>query len=118
MSHTITVYGISNCDTVKRARNWLDTARIVYRFHDYRKQGLDINALNQWVDKLGWQTLLNKRGTTWRQLPEAKKATLDRHAAIEIMLQNPAIIKRPLLDSNGQLQLGFSDAQYQALFAR
>ena len=116
MSDTVTLYGIANCDTIKKAKTWLDQAGITYHFHDYRKQGLDVDALNQWIDHLGWEAMLNKRGTTWRQLPEHRKTTMDRQSAIDVMLENPAIIKRPLLDKDNDFHLGFRDAQYQALF--
>jgi len=116
MNDGVIVYGISNCDTIKKARSWLDKAGIAYSFHDYRKQGLDSHLLSLWVDSLGWESMLNRRGTTWRQLSEHKKETIDRDSAIEIMLVNPAIIKRPLLDKGSKLVLGFSESQYQTLF--
>ena len=116
MSNSVIVYGISNCDTIKKAKNWLDKDGVEYSFHDYRKQGLEISQLNNWVDALGWEPLLNKRGTTWRKLPDEVKDNVDRASAINIMLENPAIIKRPLLDKDNELHLGFSDSQYQKLF--
>lgn len=112
----VTLYGISNCDTIKKSKIWLDQAGITYRFHDYRKQGLTINKLNQWIDYFGWSAMLNRRGTTWRQLSEDKKATLDRESATTIMLENLTIIKRPLLDKDGVLHLGFSDTGYRTVF--
>ena len=112
----VTVYGISNCDAIKKARKWLDKEAIDYRFHDYRKQGLDAEQLSQWVDSLGWENLLNRRGTTWRKLPEEVKQGIDQASAMTIMLENPAIIKRPLLIKGKQLLLGFSDANYQDFF--
>lgn len=117
MGDSVIVYGISNCDTIKKAKNWLDKKGIKYVFHDYRKQGLDISQLSNWVDALGWEPLLNKRGTTWRKLSDEVKANVDRASAIEIMMENPSIIKRPLLDKNNQLHLGFSDSLYQEVFA-
>lgn len=113
----VTVYGIANCDTIKKAKKWLDKEGIEYRFHDYRKQGLDTNLLNHWVDNLGWEALLNKRGTTWRKLPDDLKDNIDQASAIGIMLENPAIIKRPLLIKGDKMMLGFSDSQYQTFFA-
>lgn len=113
---TVTIYGIANCDTIKRARRWLDRKKIEYIFHDYRKQGLDAEQLRQWVDVLGWQALLNKRGTTWRKLADDIKDNIDQASAIDIMLENPAIIKRPLLVKGNEMLLGFSDSQYRALF--
>ncbi|WOG30437.1 ArsC family reductase [Endozoicomonas sp. 8E] len=112
----ITLYGISNCDTVRKARKWLTTAGIEYRFHDYRKDGLDKTTLHNWSNELGWEALLNRRGTTWRQLPEKQKASVDEASAIELMLEQPAMIKRPLLDTGSKRVLGFSDNQYQTLF--
>ncbi len=115
-SLVITLYGISNCDTVRKARKWLAAAGIEYRFHDYRKDGLDKASLQTWSNELGWEALLNRRGTTWRQLPEQQKASVDEASAIELMLEQPAIIRRPLLDTGYKRVLGFSDKQYQTLF--
>ncbi len=112
----ITLYGISNCDTIRKARKWLQQQDIDYQFHDYRKQGLDAGMLNRWADELGWEALLNRRGTTWRQLPEAQKQDLTRDRAITLMLEHPAMIKRPLLDLGECRQLGFSAADYSRLF--
>lgn len=116
MSNAVTVYGISNCDAIKKAKSWLDKEGVAYGFHDYRKQGLDIKLLNQLVAAFGWESLLNRRGTTWRKLPEELKNNIDRKSAIKVMLENPAIIKRPLLDKDKTFHLGFNDAQYRALF--
>ena len=116
MSDSVTVYGISNCDTIKKAKGWLDKKGIQYSFHDYRKQGLEAELLSQWIDALGWETLLNKRGTTWRKLPDEVKNYVDRASAIKLMLDNPAIIKRPLLIKGNEMMLGFNDSQYQAFF--
>ena len=112
----VTLYGISNCDTIKKAKRWLDNAGIEYLFHDYRKDGLDASELEQWSDELGWEQLLNQRGTTWRKLPEEQKASINRKLAIQLMLEQPAMIKRPLLDHNNQKTLGFSDKTYNDLF--
>ena len=112
----LTLYGISNCDTMKKARQWLTDRGIEYRFHDYKKDGLERPMLEGWVDELGWEALLNRRGMMWRKLDPARKAELDRDSAIEIMLETPSIIKRPLLDTGKARHLGFSDSQYQALF--
>lgn len=116
MSKSVTVYGITNCDSIKKAKTWLDKEGIEYKFHDYRKQGLEISQLNNWVDAFGWEPLLNKRGTTWRKLPDEVKDNVDRASAIDIMLQNPAIIKRPLLIKGNKMMLGFNDSQYQIFF--
>ena len=112
----ITLYGIRNCDTMKKARRWLDEHGIDYRFHDYRKDGLEREQLEAWVDELGWETLLNRRGTTWRKLPEQVRNSIDRDTAIDIMLEHPALIKRPLLDLGTQRHVGFNPDTYTALF--
>jgi Spx/MgsR family transcriptional regulator len=112
----VKMYGIPNCDTIKKARQWLSENNIDYEFHDYKKQGVDESLLNDWVDQLGWESLLNKRSTTWRQLDQALKANIDEHQAIKIMLAHPSIIKRPLLDDGRRLHLGFKAGQYEELF--
>lgn len=113
---TVTLYGIANCDTIKKARKWLEGQAIDYRFHDYRKDGLERRWLESWCDELGWEALLNKRGTTWRQLPDDTKASVDRSQAIELMLAQPAMIKRPLLDQGAHRKLGFKPDDYQSYF--
>ncbi len=105
----VTLYGIPNCDTMKKARNWLADQGIAYRFHDYKKDGLDQALLQGWVQELGWEALLNRRGMMWRKLDPAIKADLDERHAIEIMLETPSIIKRPLLDTGEARHLGFND---------
>ncbi len=112
---SITLYGIANCDTVKKAKTWLQQQGVEYSFHDYRKQGLDADQLTAWVDELGWEALLNRRGTTWRKLDESVRDAVDRDSAIQIMLDNPAIIKRPLLDRDGKKLLGFDADAYQEI---
>lgn len=111
----IKLYGIPNCDTMKKARTWLDEHGVDYEFHNYKKQGVPEAALKSWVKQLGWEVLLNKRGTTWRQLDEATKANVNTQSAIQVMLDNPSIIKRPVLDADGQLEVGFSEKNYQQL---
>jgi Spx/MgsR family transcriptional regulator len=111
-----TLYGIANCDTVRKARKWLDAHGIDYTFHDFRKHGLDEQQLKRWVKELGWEVLLNKRGMMWRKLPDSKKQDLDANKAIAIMLDEPAIIKRPVLDTGTQRHVGFSEADYKTLF--
>lgn len=111
----ITMYGISQCDTIKKARRWLDENGLNYHFHDYRKDNLTQEQLIQWSDTLGWNALLNRQGTTWRKLPEAIRNTIDQASAITIMLDNPAIIKRPLLIINQQMTLGFQPDQWQKM---
>ncbi|MBV1882540.1 MAG: ArsC family reductase [Pseudomonadales bacterium] len=110
-----TLYGIKNCDTIKKSRKWLEQNGIEYQFHDYRKDGVSGEQLEQWCDELGWEKLLNKRGTTWRKLPDETKQTVDREKAILIMLDQPAIIKRPVLDLGTIRLLGFSEKEYSAL---
>ncbi|WP_020680707.1 ArsC family reductase [Marinobacterium rhizophilum] len=110
----ICLYGIKNCDTIKKARSWLESNGIDYRFHDYRADGLERAQLEAWAQELGWEALLNKRGTTWRTQPEAVKNTIDASSAITLMLQHPAMIKRPLLDTGTQRYLGFKAADYAA----
>ena len=112
-----TLYGIRNCDTMRKARRWLDTHDVDYVFHDVRSDGLDRATLQTWVATLGWEQLLNRRGATWRKLPEAVRDGMDEQCALRVMLEQPAIIKRPLLDLGGERRLGFSPASYQELFA-
>lgn len=110
------IYGIKNCDTMKKARRYLEAAGIDYGFHDYRSDGLDGELLQRFIDQLGWQDLLNTRGTTWRKLPETARATInDANSAKQLMLAQPAIIKRPLLCTpDGSMLLGFSESAYHA----
>jgi len=112
----MTLYGISNCDTVKKARRWLDARGIDYRFHDLRRDGLDAGLLADWVGQRGWETLINRRGTTWRRVPEAARDRLDRATATRLMLEQPAVIRRPLLVRDGQLYVGFDADRYRTLF--
>ncbi|MFT4906672.1 MAG: arsenate reductase [Oleispira sp.] len=110
----ITMFGIKNCDTIKKARKWLEVEGIDYQFHDYKKDGLSVDMLNTWVKDLGWEALVNKRGTTWRKLPEEVKESIDQAAAIQVMLDNTSIIKRPLLIDDAQHKLlGFNAEDYQ-----
>ena len=109
------IYGIRNCDTIKKSLKWLDEQAIDYQFHDYRKDGLPAELLQEFVAQLGWEALLNKRGTTYRTLSEASKQGLDEPSALRLMLEQPALIKRPLLRVNDTYLLGFDEARYQAL---
>ncbi|NOZ51558.1 MAG: ArsC family reductase [Gammaproteobacteria bacterium] len=111
----ITIYGIKNCDTVKKAKRWLDEHNTVYQFHDFRSDGLDEKLLRQWLLHINWEVLLNKRGTTWRKLADQDKNNINEAKAIEIMLQHPAIIKRPVLVSDETIQVGFNADDYQQL---
>lgn len=114
---TAVLYGISNCDTIRKARRYLDEQQIPYEFHDYRKNGLTLEMLEQFEQQLGWEALINKRGTTYRQLSDEQKQSLDRENALALMLEYPAMIKRPLLVANDQYLLGFNPASYQQFFA-
>ena len=114
----ITLYGIPNCDTMKKARKWLDEHGIEYHFHNYKKDGAPEKKLRQWVKQLGWETLLNRRGTTWRKLDESLKNSIDEAAAVQIMLDNPSIIKRPVLVDGKQLQVGFNPSDYASLLTK
>lgn len=111
----ITLYGIPNCDTIKKARKWLEANNCDYQFHDFRKDGLEEALLRSWADELGWETLLNKRGTTWRQQPDDVKENINETSAIQLMLQYPAMIKRPVLDTGNVRRVGFKDTDYAAL---
>ncbi len=111
------MYGIKNCDTIKKARKWMDDAGIDYQFHDFRKDGLTAEKLDSWFNTAGWELLLNKRGTTWRQLPEDTKNSIDAASAKALMLENPAIIKRPVLETGGDITVGFKAADYETLFS-
>ncbi len=111
----ITIYGIPNCDTMKKARKWLEANGVEYVFHDYKKKGVPQEKLAAWVKEAGWDQILNKRGTTWRKLDASVKENIDDTRAISIMLQHPSIIKRPVLESGSTLLIGFKDTDYQQL---
>ncbi len=111
---TVQLYGIANCDTMKKARAWLDAHGTAYVFHDYKKAGVDDASLRRWVDVLGWETVLNRAGTTFRKLPEADRADLDADKAIALMLAQPSMIKRPILDTGETLLAGFKPERYEA----
>jgi len=113
----LTLYGIPNCDTVKKARRWLDAAGVPHAFHDFRKDGLDPAKLQFWIDAIGWEKLLNKAGTTFRQLPDADKAGLDTAKAKALMLAQPAMIKRPVVETDDGVSVGFSADEWQQRFA-
>jgi len=113
----ITMYGIKNCDTVKKARQWLDDHGVAYEFHDYKAAGIDRKHLSAWADELGWEKLLNRAGTTFRKLPDAERENVDRDKAIALMEAQPSMIKRPLLDLGKKKLLGFKADQYQEALA-
>ena len=112
----IILYGIPNCNTVSKARKWLLENNIEHQFHNFKKEGLEQKVLDDWLNALGWEVLLNKRGTTWRKLPEESKADIDRNKACQIMLDNTSIIKRPVMNNNGDFSVGFKEKQYQEIF--
>lgn len=114
---TTTLFGISNCDTIKKAKKWLEAHNIDYSFHDYRKQGIDAHWLAVTESHLGWENLLNKRGTTFRQLPDEDKQSLDKDKALALLLAHPAMFKRPVLQYNDHYFLGFTADQYKDIFA-
>ena len=111
---SIEFYGIPNCDTVKKARKWLDGHGIAYAFHDYKKEGADVAKLEAWVAAKGWEVLLNRAGTTFRKLPDADKAGLDAAKALRLMLEQPSMIKRPVVEHPGGLLVGFKEGEWQA----
>jgi len=110
----IVVYGIKNCDSVKKARSWLEARHIEYRFHDYRSDGLDAALLQSFVDRLGLDTVLNQRSTSWRQLSQEQKQDLHAEKALQLMLSTPALIKRPIVDTGAKLIAGFNPERYPA----
>jgi arsenate reductase (glutaredoxin) len=112
---TITMYGIPNCETVKKARAWLDKRGIAYAFHDYRKQAVDVARLKRWCAEFGYEHVLNQRGTTWRKLDDTLRANLTEAKALKLMQDYPSVIKRPLLDTGKRRLLGFDEAEYKAL---
>ena len=109
----ITIYGIKNCDTMKKARGWLDEHKVAYVFHDYKVAGIDKDKLERWVKKVGWETLINRAGLTFKKLPDKDKQGLTEKKAIALMLKQPSMIKRPVLElSGGKLLVGFKPEQY------
>jgi arsenate reductase len=111
---TLTLYGIPNCDTMKKARVWLEAAGLPYIFHDYKKAGIDAATLRDWAQQAGWEKLLNRAGTTFKKLPDADKAEIDEDKAIALMLAQPSMIKRPVLTGAGALLVGFKPDLYEA----
>lgn len=114
---SIDFYGIPNCDTVKKARKWLEGEGIDYAFHDYKKEGADPVKLADWVAAKGWETVLNRRGTAFRKLPDSEKEGLDAARAVDVMVANPSTIKRPVVEYPGGLLVGFDAAEWQAALA-
>jgi len=112
-----TLYGIPNCDTMKKARKWLADNGVEYAFHDYKKLGVEQEKLDAWIEAVGWETLLNRRGMMWRKVPDDVKASIDEQSAIRLMLETPSIIKRPVLEANGKVTVGFNPEIYEDLFS-
>jgi len=111
-----TLYGIKNCDTVKKAKKWLDDHHISYQFHDFRADGLTKKQVTQWIKSLGWEVVVNKRSTTWKQLDPATRDTMDDSVAIDTIIEHPTLIKRPLLDLGNSVHVGFKADDYQQIF--
>lgn len=116
MSATMVIHGIKACDTMKKAQAWLDGHGVAYAFHDYKKAGITADKLRGWADRVGWEALLNRAGTTFRGLPDADKRDLDRDKAIALMAAQPSMIKRPVLETGGALIVGFKPETYAAAF--
>ncbi len=114
---SVEIYGIPNCDTIRKARRWLDAHDIDFRFHDYKKEGASVQQLSEWAHRVGWEKLLNRRGTTWRKLSDAEKSDVTEAQAIALMSAHPSLIKRPVLVSHDQIEVGFSEQRYESLFA-
>ncbi|CAN5672134.1 ArsC family reductase [soil metagenome] len=114
MAQAVTIYGIKACDTMKKARDWLDSHGVAYGFHDYKTAGIDRDTLEGWAGKVGWEVLLNRAGTTFRKLPDADKTGIDLTKAVGLMLAQPSMIKRPVLDLGGELLVGFKPDAYAA----
>ena len=111
-----TLYGIPNCDTMKKARKWLADNGVEYAFHDYKKLGIERKQLDAWIKAVGWETLLNRRGMMWRKVPDEIKESIDEKSAIALMLETPSIIKRPVLEAAGKVTVGFKPETYAELF--
>jgi len=113
-----TIYGIRNCDTMKRAIAWLRAHEVEHSFHDYKKSGIGAELLEHWAAQTGWEKLLNTRGTTWRKLSAEQRADINENRAVELMQQQPSLIKRPVLDHDGHILVGFDEQAYSALFGK
>ena len=114
---SLTMYGIKNCDTIKKARAWLEANGIAYAFHDYKTAGIDEGRLRGWIGELGWERLLNRSGTTFRKLPETEKEGVDEDKAVALMLGQPSMIRRPVLDLGDRRLVGFDPAAYRQALA-
>lgn len=118
MPKPVTIHGIKNCDTMKKARAWLDGRKVAYEFHDYKTAGIDRGKLEGWAKSVGWETLLNRAGTTFKKLPDSDKEGLTEKKALALMLAQPSMIKRPVLDVGGKLLVGFKADEYEKMLGR
>jgi arsenate reductase len=116
VASSVTIYGIKNCDTMKKARSWLDERKVAYVFHDYKVAGIDRKRLEAWAKEVGWEALLNRAGTTFRKLSDAEKNDLTEKKAIALMVAQPSMIKRPVLETGGKIEIGFKPDKYAAVF--
>jgi len=110
------IYGISNCDTVKKAKNWLDSHNIDYQFHDFRKDGINKDIINGWLNTVAWDKILNKRSTSWRNLDASTQQAINATNVVDLLVENPTLIKRPVLDVNDIITVGFNSDTYQGIF--
>jgi arsenate reductase (glutaredoxin) len=115
---TVIVYGIKNCDTMKKAFAWLDASGVAYEFHDYKKLGIARAKLTAWCRADGWEAVLNRKGSTFRKLPDAGKENLTQAKAVDLMLSNPSMIKRPIVENGAMLEIGFVPERFAALFGK
>ena len=116
MKFGMKIYGIKNCDTMKKAFAWLEEHKLAYEFHDYKKDGVPPGKLKAWATKVGWEKLANTRGTTWRRIPDAQKAGLTGARALALLQRNPSAIRRPIVENGAQLLIGFDPAEFDAAF--
>jgi arsenate reductase len=112
------IYGINNCDTVKKARRWLDSRSIDYKFHDFRKQGLNEKIINGWLQTVSWDKILNKRSTSWRNLDASIQQTVNETTIVDLLLENPTLIKRPVMDVNDTITVGFNSDTYEGILTK
>jgi len=112
------VYGIKNCDTMKKALAWLDKNKIAYDFHDYKKEGADAKLLERAIKSHGWENVINRKGTSWRKLPAAVQEQMDAKKALKAALENPSLVRRPMIVLDGSIHFGFDEAEYRKLFSK
>ncbi len=115
-SKTAIMYGIKNCDTIKKARQWLEDNGVEYNFHDYKKEGISPEKLIAWIDNFGWENVVNRKGTSWRSLSEELRNSADKNSAIQLMIENPSLIKRPIIETSGENIIGFNPSEYKEIF--